>query len=129
MAQVWTLIILSQIFVSLAVRIKRKRFGFNRTRLSYFNEKPTTPLHHWSKNVKKHMFQWKNLFVSSFLLRWKLLKHFWKQKKMWKTNKCNIYDDERSKFLRIELAFWLNYIYDIINVTLVVICTCFTESE
>ena len=93
----WTLIFLSQIFVWLAVRIKRKRFGFNRTRLSYFNEKPSTPLHHWSKNMKKHMFQWKNLFVSSFLLKWKLLKHFWKQKKMLKRIKCNIYDDERPK--------------------------------
>ena len=29
------------------------------------------------KNIKNHMFQWKNLFIRMFLLKWKLLKHLW----------------------------------------------------
>ena len=31
------------------------------------------------------MFQWKNVFVRRFLLRWKLLKYLWKRKKMRET--------------------------------------------
>ena len=38
--------------------------------LFYFKEKPATPLCHGGKAIKKHMFQWKNL---------------WKRKKMGKT--------------------------------------------
>ena len=45
------------ISVLLSVRIKRKRFAFNRKRLFYFKEKPTTPLPHESRNIKKHTFQ------------------------------------------------------------------------
>ena len=59
---------------------ERKRFAFNRIRLFYFKEKPTTPLHHGGKNIKKHMFQRKNLFIR------KLLKHLWKRKKMGKSH-------------------------------------------
>ena len=50
------------------MRIKRKRFAFNRIRLFYFKEKLTIPLHHGSKNLKKHMLQLKNLFVRKFLI-------------------------------------------------------------
>ena len=69
----------------LSERIKRKRLVINCMRLSFFWEKPTTPLHHERKTIKKHMFQRKNLFIKIFLLEWKLLKHFWKRKKMGKT--------------------------------------------
>ena len=67
-AQVWTLIfialkIISQIFVRSSGKIKRKRLVFNRTILFYFKEKPTTPLLHGGKTIKKHMFQWNNLFI------------------------------------------------------------------
>ena len=51
-------------------------------RLFYFKEKPTTPLPQGNKNMKKHTFQWKNVFVRRFLLKWKLLKHLWKLKKI-----------------------------------------------
>ena len=54
-------------------------------RLFYFEEKPTTPLRHGGKTIKKYMFQWKNLFIRMFLLMWKLLKNLWKRKKMGKT--------------------------------------------
>ena len=86
----WTLIfvalkIISPISVRLSVRIKRKLFVFNRVRLFYFKEKPATHLRHGSKNMKKHMFWGKNLFVRRFLLEWKLLRHLWKRKKMRKT--------------------------------------------
>ena len=64
------LTIISQTSVWLSVRIKRKRLVFNRMILFYFKEKPTTPLCHGGKTMKKHMFQWKNL---------------WKRKKMGKT--------------------------------------------
>ena len=81
--------IIHQISVWLSVRIKRERFSFNPMRLSYFKGKPTTPLRHVGKTIKKHMFQWKNLFIRIFLLKWKLLKHLWKRKKMGKTyTKC-----------------------------------------
>ena len=50
------------------MRIKRKRFAFNRIRLFYFKEKRTTPLRHGSKNLMKHMVQLKNLFVRKFLI-------------------------------------------------------------
>ena len=62
--------IISQISVWLSVKIKRKRLVFNHMILFYFKEKPTTPLCHGGKTMKKHMFQWKNL---------------WKRKKMGKT--------------------------------------------
>ena len=35
--------------------------------LFYFNEKPTISLGHGGKTMKKHMFQWKNLFIRIFL--------------------------------------------------------------
>ena len=35
------------------MRIKRKRFVFNPLRLFYFKEKPTTPLRHGGKTMKK----------------------------------------------------------------------------
>ena len=37
------------------MRIKKKRFVFNRTRLFYFKDKPATPLQHGSENMKKHV--------------------------------------------------------------------------
>ena len=37
------------------MRIKRKRFVFNRMKLFYFKEKPTTPLRHGGKTTKKHI--------------------------------------------------------------------------
>ena len=79
-AQAWALIFyrtesnLSK-FVWLSVRIKRKRFVFNHMRLFYFKGKPTTPLRHLVKNMKKTHVPVKNLFVRRFL------KHLWKQKK------------------------------------------------
>ena len=76
--------IISQISVWSLVRIKRKRFVFNRMKLFYFREKLTTPLRHGSKTIKRHMFQW-NLFLRIFLFKWKLLKHLWKRKRMGKT--------------------------------------------
>ena len=36
------------------MRIKRKRFVFNRTKLFYFKEKPTDTLRHGGKTTKKH---------------------------------------------------------------------------
>ena len=66
---------------------KKKRFIFNHMRLFYFKEKPTTPLRRGSKSMKKHIFQWTNLFVRRFLLTWKLLKHLWKRKKKKKGKK------------------------------------------
>ena len=51
-------------------------------RLIYFREKATTPLRHRSKNMEKHMFQQKDLFLRRFLLKWELLKHLQKQKKI-----------------------------------------------
>ena len=54
---------------------KKKRFVFNHMTLFYFKEKPTTPLGHGGKTVKKHMFQQNNLFISEFLFEWKFLKH------------------------------------------------------
>ena len=74
-----------KIISQISVRVKRKRFVFNPMRLFYFKEKPTTPLPQGNKNMKKHTFQWKNVFVRRFLLKWKLLKHLWKLKKMGKT--------------------------------------------
>ena len=50
---------------------KRKRFVFNHMGLFYFREKPTTLLRHGSKNMKKHMFKWKYLFVRRFLHKWR----------------------------------------------------------
>ena len=97
-AQVWTLIfchtkIISQIYVWSSVRIKKKHFVFNRMRLFYFKEKPTTPLCHGSENMKKQMFQWKNLFVRRFLLKWKLLEHLYHENnRKWGKH---IQDDER----------------------------------
>ena len=64
------------------MRIKRKCFVFHCMRLFYFKEKPTTPLRHGGKSIKKQMLQWKNLFIRMFLLKWKLLKRLWKRKKM-----------------------------------------------
>ena len=52
--QVWTIISLSN-FVWLSLIIKSKRFAFNRIRLFYFKEKPTTPLRHGGKSMKKHV--------------------------------------------------------------------------
>ena len=81
--KVWTLIFyrtesnLSNFYVIISEK-KRKRFVFNSMRLFYFKEKPTTPLRHGGKTMKKHMFQGKNLFIRMFLLKWKLLKHLWK---------------------------------------------------
>ena len=46
----------------LSVRIKRKRFVFNLMILFYFKGKPTAPLHHAGKTMKKHMLPWKNLW-------------------------------------------------------------------
>ena len=40
-------------------------------RLFSYKEKPATPLRHGGKNLKKHMFQWKNLFVRRFLRKCK----------------------------------------------------------
>ena len=77
--------IISQTSVWLSVRIKRKSFVFNRMRLFYFKEKPTTPLRHGGKTIKKHMFHWKHLFIRIFLLKLKLLEHLWKRKEMGKT--------------------------------------------
>ena len=79
--------LISSISVWLSVKIKRKRFVFDRMRLFYFKEKTTTPLHHRGKTMKKRIFQWKNLFIRIFLLKWKLLKHLWEQKKIGKTYK------------------------------------------
>ena len=59
-------------------------------RLFYVKEKLRAPLGHGGKTIKKHMFQWKNLFKMIFLLKWKLLKYLWKRKKMGK----NIQDAE-----------------------------------
>ena len=42
-------------------------------RLFYFTKKPTTPLRHGGKTMKKHMFQWKNVFIMIFLLKLKFL--------------------------------------------------------
>ena len=50
-----------------------------------FKEKRKTPLGHGGQTMKKHMFQWKNLFIRIFLFMWKLIKHLWKRKKMGKT--------------------------------------------
>ena len=75
--------IISPISVWLSVRIKS--FVFNRVRFFYFKKKPATHLRYGSKNMKKHMFEGKNLFVRRFLLEWKLLWHLWKRKKMGKT--------------------------------------------
>ena len=78
----WTLIFhrsennLTNFYVIISEK-KMKRFVFNRMRLFYFKEKPATPLRHGGKTIKKHMFQWKNLFVRMFLLKWKLLKNLW----------------------------------------------------
>ena len=41
--------------------------------------------------MKKHMFQWKKLFIRIFLLNGKLLKHLWKRNKWEKS----IQDAER----------------------------------
>ena len=54
-------------------------------RLFYLKEKPTTPLRHGGKTMKKHIIQWKNLFIRIFLLKWKLLKHLWERKKIGKS--------------------------------------------
>ena len=51
------------------------RFAFNRMRLFYFTEKPTTTLRHGSKTMKKPCFSEKTY----------LLKHLSKRKKMEKT--------------------------------------------
>ena len=59
---------ISQISVWLSVRIKTKRFVFNRMRLFYFKKKPTTHLRYGGKTIKKHMIQWKNLFIRIFCL-------------------------------------------------------------
>ena len=74
--------IISQISVWLSVRRKRKCFIFNRMRLFYVKEKLRTPLGHGGKTIKKHMFQWKNLFKMIFLLKWKLLK-FYENERKW----------------------------------------------
>ena len=60
--------------------MKRKHLVFNRMRLFYFKEKPTTRLHRGSRNMKKHVFERESLFVWRFVLKWKLL---------------TIYEDER----------------------------------
>ena len=39
-----------------------KRFDFNRMRLFYFKDKPTTPLCHGSKTMKKHMLLKKPIY-------------------------------------------------------------------
>ena len=71
-------------------------------RLFYFKEKPTTPLRHGGKTMVKHMFRWKNLLIRIFLLKWKLLKHLWKQKKMGKTyTNAERLADELQKYLRL----------------------------
>ena len=62
--------------------------------LFYFKEKPTTHLHHGSRNMKKHVFQRESLFVWRFLLKWKLL---------------TIYEDER------KWGEQINGIYKIMN--------------
>ena len=67
------------------MRIKRKSFVFIHMRLFHFKEKPTNPLRYGDKTIKKHMFQLKNLSIRILLLKWELLKHIWKQKKMGKT--------------------------------------------
>ena len=50
--------------------IKRKRFVFNRMRLFYFKEKPTTPLCRGGKTIKKHMFQLKLLSIYENERKW-----------------------------------------------------------
>ena len=74
----------------LSVRIKKKRIVFNRMRLLYFRMKPATPLRHGGKTIKKSMLQWKTLFIRMFLLKWKLLRNLWNDRK-WRKN---IQDDE-----------------------------------
>ena len=54
-------------------------------RLFYFKKKPTTPLGHGGKTMKKHIFQSKDLFIRIFLLKWKLLKHLCERKEIGKT--------------------------------------------
>ena len=88
-SKVWTLILyrtennLSN-FCVIINENKKKMFRFNRMRLFHFKEKPTTPLRHRGKTMKKHMFQWKKLIYNDILLTWKLLKHLWTRKKMGK---------------------------------------------
>ena len=82
--------IISQMYVWLLVRIKRKRFVFNRKRLFYFKKTRQLPCV-MEVRLRRNTFQWKNLFIRTFLLKWKLLKHFWKRKKMGK----HIQDAER----------------------------------
>ena len=74
-------------FCVIISEIKRKRFVFNHMRLFYFREKLATHLRHGGKTIKKHIFQWKNLFTRIILLKRKLLKYLWKRKKMGKTYK------------------------------------------
>ena len=71
--------------VWLSLRITRKCFAFNRIRSLNFKDEPTITLCQGGKTMNKQMFQWKTLFIRIFLLKWNLLKHLWKQKKMKKT--------------------------------------------
>ena len=50
-------------FIVIINENKKETFPFNRTRLFYFKEKPTTPLRHGNKNMKKHVPVKKNVFL------------------------------------------------------------------
>ena len=68
---------ISQISVWLSVR--KKRFKKFLIAWDYFTSKRNRQLFCVmnGKNIKTHMFQWKNLFMRVFLLKWMLLKHLW----------------------------------------------------
>ena len=46
---------ISNFCVIISEKIKRKGFAFNRMRLFYFKGKPTAPLRHGGKTMKKHV--------------------------------------------------------------------------
>ena len=75
----------------LSVRIKRKRFVFNCTRLFYFKDKPTIPLRHWSENMKKHV-PVKKLICKEIFTEVEIIKAFMDIKE----NGENVYKIERA---------------------------------
>ena len=70
-AQVWKLIFcriennISDFWVIISENKKRNVYHM---RLFYFKEKPTTPLRHGGKIIKKHIFQWQTLFIRLSLI-------------------------------------------------------------
>ena len=61
------------------MRIKRKRFVFNRMKLFYFKEKLTDLLRHEDKNIKKHVSV-KNLIYKDIFAKVEVIKEFMKMK-------------------------------------------------